>query len=106
MSTIGASGHDWSQEVCASVVWSVHFVDVDMIDRCTGDGCVEAGEELLEGLVFSPAKYGHGLASLCGDRHGAGWFDVADDDLTMFGERVEVGIHRDGEGRCVVVGGI
>jgi hypothetical protein len=56
VSTIDASGHIRSQVVCASGVWSVHFVDVDVIDGCTGDGSIEAGEELLEGLACSPAK--------------------------------------------------
>jgi hypothetical protein len=43
VSTCIDRGHIRSEEVCASGVWSVHFVDVDIIDGCTGDGCVEAG---------------------------------------------------------------
>jgi hypothetical protein len=37
---------------------SVHFVDVDIIDRGFGDGGVEAGEQLLEGLVLAAAEHG------------------------------------------------
>jgi hypothetical protein len=37
---------------------------------------------------------------------GAHWFDVAYDDLTVFGERVDVRIHRDSEGRRVVLRGV
>jgi hypothetical protein len=41
---------------------------------------------LLEALILAAAEHGNGLATLCGDRHGAHWFHVPDDDLTMFGE--------------------
>jgi hypothetical protein len=36
---------------CVLAVGNVHFVDIDIVDRCAGDGCVEAGEELLKSLI-------------------------------------------------------
>jgi hypothetical protein len=66
----------------------VHFVDIDIVDRCAGDGCVEAGEELLRVSFLRQRGRANGLATLCSDRHGAKWFH--DDDLTVFGELVEI----------------
>lgn len=54
----GSSGHDWSQEVCASALWGVHFADVDIIDGGAGDGHFKSHEQLPEGFVFAPSKYG------------------------------------------------
>ena len=69
---------------------NVHFVDIDIVDRRACDGCIGAGEELLNGLTLAAAEHSSGLATLYSDRHGAQWFDVAYDDLTVFGERVDV----------------
>ena len=91
---------------CVLAAGNVDFVDIDIIDGCAGDGCIEAGEELLKGLILAAAEHGDGLATLCSDCHGAHWFDVPDDDLTVFGERVDVRIHRDSEGRRVVLRGV
>jgi hypothetical protein len=44
VSTIAASGHNRSQEMFVSVLGSVHFVHVDIIDGGAGDSQVEAGE--------------------------------------------------------------
>lgn len=35
-------------------VGNVHFVHIEIVDRCAGDGCVEAGEELLKGPSARP----------------------------------------------------
>jgi hypothetical protein len=64
---------------------NVHFVDIDIVDCRAGDGCVETGEELLKALIRAAAEHGDGLATLCSDCHGAHWFDVPDDDLTVVG---------------------
>ena len=41
---------------------NVHFVDIDVVDRCAGDGCVEASKELLKALILAAAEHGDGLA--------------------------------------------
>ena len=64
MSTIDLSGHIRSEEVCVLAAGNVHFVHIDIVDRCTGGGSVEAGEELLKGLILAAAEHGNGLATL------------------------------------------
>ncbi len=44
VSTIAASGHNRSQKMFESVLGSVHFVHVDVVDSGAGDGQVEAAE--------------------------------------------------------------
>jgi hypothetical protein len=85
-------------------LWGVHFVDVDIVDRGFGYGRVEPGEQLFEGFVFAAAEHGNRLASLLGDGHGADGLYVSDDDLTVFGELVDVRVHGNGERRSVVLG--
>ena len=104
MSTICSRGHDRSQQVRMSLLRSVDFVDVDIVDGGLGDGRVEAGEQLLEGFVLAPAEHGQGLASLGSDGYAADGLDVSDDDLAVLGELVDVRVHGDGEGRSVVGG--
>jgi len=63
VSTINSSGHDRPYEVCDSALRSVHFIDVNIVDRSFGDGRIEPGEQLFEGFVLAPAEHGDCLAS-------------------------------------------
>jgi len=57
----------WTRPVTKSVssaLRSVHFVDVDIVDRGFGYGRVEPGEQLFEGFILAPAEHGNRLASL------------------------------------------
>jgi hypothetical protein len=95
---MGLSGHDWSQEVCASALGSVYFIDVDIIDGGAGDGHIKAHEQISEGFVFAPAKHGQGLPAFRRNSHRSDRLHIADHDLTMFGELVDVGVAGDEEG--------
>ena len=91
---------------CVLFLEIVDFVDVDTIRGGVCDGGIETCEELLEGFALAAAKHGQGLASFGGDGHGADGVDQADHDLSTLGERIEIGIHGDGERRQIVLGGI
>ena len=76
-----------------SVLRSVDYVDVDIVDSGFGDCSLEAGEQLLEGFVLASSEHGYGLASLGSDGHAADGLDVSDDDLAVLGKFIDVRVH-------------
>jgi len=68
----------------------VDFVGADALSEGFGDRIVEASEQLSHRFSLTSKQHGHSLTTVVGDRHAPDRAHIAESDLAMLNEFVEV----------------